>query len=281
LLTEALRGFGAHLINYQGERFMLDHPLKELAGRDEVALAVYREPQAFLTLRHLDRQQIYHHFGQIAELLAQRHWDLAKDLLPVAPGAHFSMGGVCTDYFGQTRVHGLYAVGEVAHTGVHGANRLASNSLLEALVFSQRIAQHIADNLQPVGNFPLPLPPTVPKAPSDTEILGHLGDIMDQHFGVIRDPHLMAQGVERINFLHNRYNHRILQLCLLIGQSALKREESRGAHFRSDFPQSDNQWAGHFIHRVNRGIEFRPVGGSSNGLGHCLVQKDGGKYSRK
>jgi L-aspartate oxidase len=259
LLTEALRGFGAHLVNPHGERIMKDHPLKELAGRDEVARAVYEESEAYLTLRHLTPERVYAHFGQLAELLSARHFDLARDLLPVAPGAHFAMGGVCTDSFGQTRVPGLYAAGEVANTGVHGANRLASNSLLEALVFSKRIAEHIQKNLHLPGDFPTTDPPLLHETASDAEILQRLGNIMDKHFGVIRDPHLMNQGLQHIEALQYRYNHRILRLCRLIAQSALLREESRGAHFRLDFPASDVKWAGHLVHSLSMGSQFRPA----------------------
>jgi L-aspartate oxidase len=261
LLTEALRGFGAHLVNAAGERFMQDYPGQELAGRDEVARAVYQQGTAYLTLRHLNRDRVYDHFGQLADLLSQRHFDLAQDLLPVAPGAHFSMGGVCTGYFGETRVQSLYAAGEAANTGVHGANRLASNSLLEALVFSARIARHITENLKRPDSFVLPDPPMLSRKAAQTEILRRLGDIMDRHFGVIRHPHLMVQGLERLKSLQTADNHRILQLCLLIGQSALRREESRGAHCRSDFPESETDWAGHLIHLESRGIEFREVSG--------------------
>jgi L-aspartate oxidase len=120
LLTEALRGFGAYLVDGQGHRFMQNHPQQELAPRDEVARAIYQQPQAFLCLDHLNSAELYRRFGDIAQLAAQRGWNLAADPLPIYPGAHFCMGGIQTDTSGRTTVPDLYAVGEVAHTGVHG-----------------------------------------------------------------------------------------------------------------------------------------------------------------
>ncbi|WP_053960393.1 L-aspartate oxidase [Sulfobacillus thermosulfidooxidans] len=256
LLTEALRGFGAHLINEHGERFMKAYPGQELAGRDEVARAVYQQKQAFLTLKHLNANQVYEHFGKLAELVAKRGFDLAHDLLPVAAGAHFSMGGVRTDHVGQSSIPGLFAVGEVACTGVHGANRLASNSLLEALVFARRIAEY-TKNVTTVSPVLSNLVPPTPQNISDAEILEQLGDLMDEYFGVIRCPEKMALGLKRLHDMHASRPHWILALSLLIAKSAFSRKESRGAHYRSDVPQSDSKWAGHLIHQKQQGTHFQ------------------------
>ncbi|WP_037913727.1 L-aspartate oxidase [Sulfobacillus thermosulfidooxidans] len=258
LLTEALRGFGAHLINEHGERFMKDHPGQELAGRDEVARAVYQQTQAFLTLQHLNATEVYDHFGKLAELVAQRGFDLAHDHLPVAAGAHFSMGGIRTDHVGQSSIPGLYAVGEVACTGVHGANRLASNSLLEALVFARRIAQYTKNVTSVSARLPHLVPPAPPSI-SDSEILEQLGDLMDEYFGVIRCPEKMALGLKRLQEMHESRPHWILALSLLIAKSAYSRKESRGAHYRSDVPHSDPKWVGHLVHQKQQGTHFQQL----------------------
>ena len=260
LLTEALRGFGAYLINDQGIRFMRDHPGQELAGRDEVARAVYRQPRAYLTLRHLQDTGVYEHFGKLADLVSQRGFDLAHDLLPVAPAAHFAMGGIATDLTGQTRVAGLYAVGEAANTGVHGANRLASNSLLEALVFARRIARHVQTIRPHVHGVPTSPPPQAESMPP-ADIVELLGAIMDECFGVLRDPQKMASGLRQLHALKQARPHWIWDFALLVGQSAAAREESRGSHYRLDYPHSDARWGGHCIHQKQQGFWFSQSNG--------------------
>src|SRR5436309_1930880 len=150
LISEAVRGEGAHLVDASGLRFMLDvHPDAELAPRDVVTRAIETliaaGGSAFLDLRHLDRDHVLARFANLAAGCRRAGLDLAADLIPVAPAAHYLMGGIATDLDGATSIGGLYAVGECAATGVHGANRLASNSLLECFVFSHRAVRHGLD----------------------------------------------------------------------------------------------------------------------------------------
>ncbi len=262
LLTEALRGFGAYLVDGQGHRFMQDYPQQELAPRDEVARAIYQQPQAFLRLDHLDAAELYRRFGDIAQLAAQRGWNLAADPLPVYPAAHFCMGGIRTDTSGRTTVADLYAVGEVAHTGVHGANRLASNSLLEGLVFARRVAQYLAGHRAAAqelndGALIAPKPWTI----SDETALEQLGRMMDDNFGVMRAGQTMDRARARLSTLAAQENHWIFSFASLVAQSALERQESRGAHFRSDAPHSDARWRGHLIHQKGRSMRFQALSG--------------------
>jgi L-aspartate oxidase len=254
LLSEALRGEGAYLRNAAGERFMERyHALLELAPRDVVARAITREgmgPEGetrlvFLDMRHVKGVDFAARFPGISGFLAQHGLRLDRDLIPVRPAAHYLMGGVRTDVDGRTSLKRLYAAGEVACTGVHGANRLASNSLLEGLVFGARAARVMREEPELAGAEvgEARLGRRVGFAKAD------LQQMMWQKAGLLRDgqglreaeaflwcgepgePELRREALE-LGHLH--------AVARLIVESALAREESRGAHFRRDFPVRDD-----------------------------------------
>ena len=244
LATEALRGDGATLLNGAGKRFMLDiHADAELAPRDIVARAVFAEIQAgrksFLDCRTAIGAAFSEKFPTVYAICKSAGIDPATSLIPIIPAEHYHMGGIATDAMGRTSLPGLWAAGEVASTGVHGANRLASNSLLEAVVFAARIAEDIGA---------LDLPPIKPgKNTSDADSLkevegleAELRHTMAQHVGVVRNHAGLVSSLKKI--AHIQKHAKTLSLknmatsCLMIAAAALVRHESRGGHFRSDYP---------------------------------------------
>jgi L-aspartate oxidase len=258
LLSEALRGEGAWLLNAQGERFMQRyHPLLELAPRDVVARAITREGMGlqgdalpvYLDMRHVRGVDFAKRFPGISAFLAQHGLELARDPIPVRPAAHYLMGGVRTDVDGRTSLRRLYAAGEVACTGVHGANRLASNSLLEGLVFGARAATAMQDEHRPHA-FSAFLQPDYPAPATETEAaLRHLQQQMWQNAGLLRDAaglrtvraaleEMQVSPTAERSSLELANLHAVAQLVVL---SALAREESRGAHYRNDFPERDDR----------------------------------------
>jgi L-aspartate oxidase len=273
LISEALRGEGARLVNVGGEAFMTRyHPDGDLAPRDVVARSIVRESRAsggpvFLTLAHLDADFVRRRFPTIAAMCAQIGLDLARDPIPVGPAAHYIMGGVDTDTWGRTSLPGLLAAGEVACTGVHGANRLASNSLLEGLVFGARAAEVMTEAPQAApmksdrvgaGDWELgagkdrdvlPAPRPEPLAPDQVRAL------MWQHAGLFRTRQGLTAAVETLErapvptspATAEEWRHRnLVTVARLIARAALRREESRGGHFRADFPARDDaRWKIH------------------------------------
>ncbi len=252
LLSEALRGEGAWLVTADGKRFMAEkHPQAELAPRDIVARAIQqvaeKEGQVFLSLKHLDAEFVYARFPGIAQLCQNYHFDLAKDLLPVLPAAHYTCGGIRTSADGQTDVPGLFAIGECACTGLHGANRLASNSLLECLSMAFLLAERLQkENFSELAKT-LPMttaaPAAVPQLLAENDFLT-LRALLQNKVGVFRE----AAGLQQAEiFLQNLKEkiqaeqqpvHGIVMLALALVQSAAARQESRGCHYRADFPET-------------------------------------------
>jgi L-aspartate oxidase len=272
LLSEALRGEGAWLINEKGERFMERyHPLLELAPRDVVARAIAHESvdevgtacSVYLDMRHVTIVDVHTRFPGISAFLKSYSLDLARDLIPVRPAAHYLMGGIKTDLAGRTNLTGLYAAGEAACTGVHGANRLASNSLLEGLVFGARAAQAmLADGLPLETLDDVACVPEELSATQETQIedlIAELQRSMWANAGLLRKETTLRQGLAAQVSVEatlmqiaegGKASRRLTEARAMasvahaILLSALARTESRGAHFRSDFPKHDDE---HFI----------------------------------
>ncbi len=270
LLSEALRGEGAYLRNIELKRFMPKyHELAELAPRDVVARAIAHElelqhrPDAtvYLDLSHLKADLVRQRFPTIYATCMQYNIDIATELVPVRPAAHYAMGGVRTDLDGHTSIEGLYAAGEVACTGVHGANRLASNSLLEGLVYGARAATAMReeDSLTPqIASVPAPAQSSNGNSAEVEAFIRQVQSLMWQHVGVVREGKSLRQVVGELNRLQQqapqsgsrlaREAANILETGLLIARSALAREESRGAHYRLDFPlKNDAKWHKHSV----------------------------------
>jgi L-aspartate oxidase len=253
LATEALRGDGAVLVNGHGERFMQKlHPLGDLAPRDIVARGVFAEitagRQAFLDARQAIGVEFAQRFPTVYASCIDVDIDPAHHLIPVAPAAHYHMGGVAVDARGRSSLPGLWAAGEVASTGVHGANRLASNSLLEAAVFAARVAEDINGSTLPdwrgidrfeVGQSDQTRP--------DTHGERELRTVMSSDVGVIRDAARLGHALGAIGSIERKAKNPALRnaatAALMIAAAAYKRCESRGAHYRSDFPTADPKQA--------------------------------------
>jgi L-aspartate oxidase len=271
LITEAMRGEGAHLVDRAGRRFMADYDARgELAPRDVVSQAIVtqmektRHPNVYLDLSHLERERIHRRFPGISAICAEFGIDIATDWIPVRPGAHYMIGGVTVDEQGHTTLPGLWAAGEVTSSGLHGANRLASNSLLEGLVFGVYAGQGagqaaaeiqddfralpLANDPRPEGNEPLDL----------ADIRNSLKSLMWRNAGVRRDEAGLAEAAETIEhwcgYVLNRQFadpdgwqlQNMLCVARLMILGALHRRESRGVHLRVDFSEVDDaQWRRH------------------------------------
>jgi L-aspartate oxidase len=252
LLTEALRGEGATLINSAGERFLLNvDPLAELAPRDIVARAVHAEIAAgrevFLDCRSAIGEAIAEEFPTVYRHCRDAGIDPAHEPIPTAPAEHYHMGGLLTDANGRTTLGGLWACGEAASTGAHGANRLASNSLLEAIVFAARIAADIKGH----GIFTPSVVPestaaALPTAEPPAGDVALLRRTMSRHVGVVRSREGLVEALSTIADLEERCRStrflNVLVAAKMVTVAALARTESRGGHYRSDFPESDPAW---------------------------------------
>jgi L-aspartate oxidase len=285
LITEALRGEGAHLRNAAGERFMLEYdPRAELASRDIVVRGMVSEMRkegtdhVFLDATHLDAAWLHERFPCVTAGLHEHGLDPATQLIPVAPVCHYSIGGVVTDVWGRTTVPGLYASGEVASTGVHGANRLASNSLLEGLVFSDRVVRDLDRYIGRLGEdvrrleFDLPEGSARDDGSDAAEARRRLTTVMQEKVGVLRRRDELEAALQELGALTSELSfarcgeaeYEVLNMLTLgtqIAKCALLREESRGAHLREDFPERDDEhWRKHTTLRL-------PTAERSEGVG--------------
>jgi L-aspartate oxidase len=261
LISEAVRGEGAVLRNDRGERFMKErHRLADLAPRDIVAREIFREQRparaggkprrVFLDATKLG-ESFVQRFPGIFALCEARGIDPRRDLIPVTPAAHYMMGGVVTDLAGRTSMKRLYACGEVSSTGVHGANRLASNSLLEGLVFAERVARHLqgTERLQrPPSPGSWDVPPLLDRGAAQVAA-DDVRRTMWEHAAIDRSEQGLRTCLEDLASIESRLPQgateelNLVQSARLIAQAALMREESRGGHFRSDFPKAKRSWA--------------------------------------
>jgi L-aspartate oxidase len=279
LVSEAVRGEGAVLVNDDGERFMLRYPQAELAPRDVVAREIWAEMNrqqsscVYLDLRQIPADRIRTRFPQIYATCLRHGVDITTDLVPVAPAAHYMIGGVRTDTWGATSIPGLYACGEAACCGVHGANRLASNSLLESVVFSRRsahaAARYVAGAARievPVGVASGPVPravkatqaltPRHPVAWGTTVSATELPALMWQAAGLVRVGDSLAAALDQLGDGAASPRHLVSRL---ICEAAWLRDESRGTHFRADHPGPMPAWLGHILLQRDRGAWFEAL----------------------
>jgi L-aspartate oxidase len=275
LISEATRGEGAHLVDRHGHRFMPDYdPRAELAPRDVVSLSIVsqmektRHPNVYLDMTHLDPQRVLSRFPGIAAICAEFDLDITRDRIPVRPGAHYMMGGITVDLEGRTTLPGLWAAGEVSSTGLHGANRLASNSLLEALVYGAHVGEGASRAAMALKDDFLALPIENPRVDSIGEplnlddIRNALKSLMWRNVGVRREGESLAEARQTVKHwcryvLARQFNdpsgwelQNMICTARLMIEAALEREESRGAHVRTDFPAADDA-------RWNRHISFQ------------------------
>jgi L-aspartate oxidase len=271
LVSEALRGEGGILRNAAGEAFMTRYdPRKELAPRDVVARSIDAEMKrrgddcAFLDMTHLPRAFLIEHFPHIFQTCREFGIDMAVQPIPVVPAAHYQCGGVVTDLTGRTSISRLYAIGEVAHTGLHGANRLASNSLLEGLVFGHRAVQPALDDLRAAGGAPAPIPDWNPGDaldPDEGVVVAHNWDevrrLMWNYVGIVRTQKRLERARTRLGVLRSEIRdyywkykvtpdlielRNLADVAMLIVECARRRTESRGLHFLADHPQADERF---------------------------------------
>lgn len=255
LISEAVRGEGAHLYNEAGERIMAGFEQQELAPRDVVSQEIFRQIQqqeadyVYLDVRHLDTDKLRSHFPNLCSKIEEQGRNIETEGIPVAPAAHYCIGGIATDLDARTSVEGLYACGEVAATGVHGANRLASNSLLECLVFSKRAVEHaktvekVPDYTSTSTTFSI----DDDRAADFTALQQTVSALLSQNVGIQRSKQRLEKAVDQFQQLTDQLSplrqeyfsirsYGLLQLAELIAKAALRREESRGVHTRTDFP---------------------------------------------
>ena len=289
LISEAVRGERAHLLGKDGKRFMVPiHELAELAPRDIVARSIFKQmrqdgmPYVTLSLKHLDPQMIQKRFPGILAKCKEFGYDLTQEI-PVAPAAHYSVGGVMSNNDGRTDVKRLYVCGEVAATGIMGANRLASNSLIECLVFANRAVEDSV-KVGAVEEYPTFLKQYSRDDANESlylEVRQKVADIMNTYAGIIRSEEGLKEGLKEVEQLRNiikqkqderggepnreyylEASRRLLCVARLIMSPALLRKESRGGHYREDFPCADEAYALHSVQRRGDEITTAQVNGN-------------------
>ncbi|VTS05591.1 L-aspartate oxidase [Tuwongella immobilis] len=283
LISEAVRGEGAYLRDVNGERFMLAEDKRaELLPRDIVSQAIFRcmertqHPNVYLDLTHLDPVRVRERFPGINRVCRNFGLDITKDRIPVRPGAHYMIGGVTVDTHGATTIPNLWAAGEVTSSGLHGANRLASNSLLEGLVYGAICARNAiaAAKTMPTQMIAHPIQckidPDLPVEDIDVEdVTNSLRSLMVRKMGIVRDRARLEEAKRDVNFwcryvLPREFQHRqgwelqnLLILARLMIDAAIRREESRGTHYRSDFPaRNDSQWGNRLPSPLVKDLRF-------------------------
>ncbi len=286
LISEAVRGEGAHLMGKDGKRFMVPvHELAELAPRDIVARSIYKQmqkdnmPYVTLSLKHLDKKEILERFPTINAKCAEFGYDLTNEI-PVAPAAHYTVGGVVSNMNGATDIKRLYVCGEIAATGIMGANRLASNSLIECLVFANRAVEDSVKNGAPerMPEFKEEYYRDETNAAAYQELKGKVSEIMNWHAGIVRSKEGLEEGLQKIQALatelmmnrkvvstvpvkeyYEDASWRLLIVASLIMNPALLRKESRGGHYREDYPCTDESFEIHSIQQMGQEITTAPV----------------------
>ncbi len=278
LISEAVRGEGAYLINQNGERFMTAiHELAELAPRDIVAQSIYRQMLQYhqdfvwLSLKHLDPGMVKSRFPNIYEKCREVGIDMCNRI-PVAPAAHYMVGGVRTDLNGESNIKRLYVCGELASSGIMGANRLASNSLIECLVFGKRAidASRLISEIKETPEFQPLYHCNHQYASGYIQLKKDISQLMTVHAGIIRNATLLQEGLDRlgelektlpgeINEYYSLISHNLITVARLIIRSALCRKESRGGHYREDFPSPDSRYLHHIVQQKNKEIQKIPV----------------------
>ncbi|HOM03063.1 MAG TPA: L-aspartate oxidase [Acetivibrio sp.] len=274
LISEAVRGEGAILRNINGERFMPKyHEMKELAPRDIVSRSIFHEmnetnsTHVYLDITFKDKEYLEQRFPNIYKTCLSYGIDISKDYIPVAPAEHYCMGGIRTDVFGRTNIKGFYACGEVACNGIHGANRLASNSLLEGLVFGHKIGKEVENIIENSQNVPQKVSVKaksnrVEKNIDVNKIKKDIQETMTQYVGIVREKEGLEKAKKKVDEYYELIKgmkntsvsdfeiQNIVLISKLVIESALERKESRGAHFRLDYQKTDDEnWKRNIIKR--------------------------------